>query len=108
MVDKNIKLVNMIQVMLVRRILPCQSRTCHLWEFDPADHQTLQQFFRTTHKDIWKVLFKANETWPVTIEDHGHDLAHPTSAVSFPYFKVYPLLAYSRKMSKLPYLFFQG
>ena len=38
MVDKNIKLVNMIQVMLVRQILPCQSRTCHLWEFDPAKH----------------------------------------------------------------------
>ena len=42
MVDKNIKLVNVIQVMLVRRILPCQSRTCHLWEFDPVEHQTLQ------------------------------------------------------------------
>ena len=38
MVDKNIKLVNMIQVMLVRRILPCQSRTCPLWEFDPEKH----------------------------------------------------------------------
>ena len=42
MVDKNIKLVNVIQVMLFCRILPCQSRTCHLWEFDPAKHQTLQ------------------------------------------------------------------
>ena len=42
MVDKNIKLVNVIQVMLFRRILPCQSRTCNLWEFDPAKHQTLQ------------------------------------------------------------------
>ena len=38
MVDKNIKLVNVIQVMLFRRILACQSRTCHLWEFDPAKH----------------------------------------------------------------------
>ena len=38
MVDKNIKLVNVIQVMLVRRILPCQSRTFHLWEFNPAKH----------------------------------------------------------------------
>ena len=68
----------------------------------------MQQFFGTTHEDIWKVLFKANETWPAMTEDRGHDLAHPASAVSFPYFKVYPLLAYSRKMSKLPYLFFQG
>ena len=30
MEDKNIKLVNVIQMMLFRRILPCQSRTCHL------------------------------------------------------------------------------
>ena len=48
------------------------------------------------------MLFKTNETWPTMTEDHGHDLAHPASVVTFPYFKVYPLLAYSRKMSKLP------
>ena len=93
MVDKNIKLVNVIQVMLVRRILPCQSRTCHLWEFNPAEHQTLQQFFGTTHEDIWKVLFKGNETPPETTEDHGHALAHPASAVSISRFKVHTLLA---------------
>ena len=108
MVDKNVKIFNVIQVMLARRIVPCQSRTCHLWEFDPAKHQTLQQFFGTTHKDIWKVLFKANKTWPKTTEDHGHDLAHPASSVSSPCFKAYPLLAYSRRMSQLPYLFFSG
>ena len=42
MVDKNIKLVDMIQVMLVRRILPCQRRSFPLWEFDPEKHQTLR------------------------------------------------------------------
>jgi len=94
--------------MLVRRILPCQRRTCYLWEFDPAKHQALLELFGTTHEDIWKVLFKANEMWPETIEDCRHDLAHPTSSVSFPCFKVYPLLAYSRRMSELSYLFFQG
>ena len=41
MEDKNIKLVNVVQVMLVHRILPCQHRACNLWEFDPAKHQTL-------------------------------------------------------------------
>ena len=81
--DKNIKLVNVIQVMLVHRILPCQRRTCHLWEYDPAKHQTLLQFFGSTHEDIWKVLFKSNEPWPDTAEDRGHDLAHPASPVSF-------------------------
>ena len=54
------------------------------------------------------MLFKANETWPAMTEDCGHDLVHPASVVSFLYFKVYPLLAYSRKMSKLPYFFIQG
>ena len=41
MKDKNIKLVNVIQVMLVRRILPCQRRAFNLWEFVPAKHQRL-------------------------------------------------------------------
>ena len=81
--DKNIKLVNVIQVMLVRWILPCQSWACHLWEFDPAEHKTMQQFFGTMHEDIWKVLFKANKARPATTEDRGHDLAHPASPVSF-------------------------
>ena len=76
MVDKNVKLVNVIQVMLARRILPCRSRTCHLWEFDPAKHRTLQQFFGTMHEDIWKVL------WGVLDEDIltalGHLPEYPT------------------------------
>ena len=82
MIDKNIKLVNVIQVMLILRILPCQSRTCHLWEYDPAKHQTLLQFFGTTHEDIWKVLFNPNKMWPDTAEDHWHNLARPASPVS--------------------------
>ena len=41
MMSKKIKLVNVVHVMLFRRILPCQRQTCYLWEFDPAKHQTL-------------------------------------------------------------------
>ena len=52
MEDKNIKLVNVVLVMLVRRILPCQHRACNLWEFDPAKHQTLLELFGSSHKDI--------------------------------------------------------
>ena len=51
MVDKNIKLVNVIQVMLVRRILPCQRRSFPLWEFDPEKHQTLGGLFGPTQED---------------------------------------------------------
>ena len=100
MVDKNIKLVNVIQVMLVRRILPYQSQTCPLWEFDPEKHQTLERLFGTTHEDIWKLIFKGNETPSETDEDRGHDLARPANAVSPLCLKAYPLLACSRRVTK--------
>ena len=52
--------------MLFRRILLCQQRDFNLWEFDPARHQTLSELFDTTHKDVWKVLFKGAEVPPST------------------------------------------
>ena len=61
LVDKNVKLVNVVQVMLFRRILPCQRRAFNLWEFNPGQHQTLSRLFDTTHEDAWKVLFKGTE-----------------------------------------------
>src|SRR3954467_4373935 len=52
MMSKKIKLVNMVQVMLFRRILPCQRRAFNLWEFDRAEHQTLRELFDTAHKNV--------------------------------------------------------
>ena len=52
MIGKKLKLVNIVQVMLFRWILPCQRWAFNLWEFDPAQHQTLRELFDTTHKDI--------------------------------------------------------
>ena len=52
MISKKLKLVNIVQVMLFRRILPCQQWAFNLWEFDPAQHQTLRELFDTTHKDV--------------------------------------------------------
>ena len=83
MKDKNIKLVNVNQVMLVRRILPCQRKAFHLWEFVPAEHQTLQKLYDMTHKGAWKVLFKASEVPPHTSEDRGLHAARIPSPVSF-------------------------
>ena len=92
MINKRIKLVNVIQVMLIRWILPCQRRTCYLWEFDPAKHQTLLQLFGVTHEDIWKVLFKAGETPPPTTADRGLSLkcqANPVSSYLFSRYTFY-------------------
>ena len=41
MISKKIKLVNVVQIMLFRRILPCQRREFNMWEFDPTGYQTL-------------------------------------------------------------------
>ena len=51
MIDRDIKLVDIIQVMLVHRILPCQSRSRPLWDFNPKKHHTLVRLFETTHED---------------------------------------------------------
>ena len=69
--NKKIKLVNVVQVMLIRRILPCQQRAFNLWEFDPAQHQTLSRLFDTTYEDAWKVLFKGAEAPASAAEDRG-------------------------------------
>ena len=64
MVDKKLKLVNIVQVMLIRRILPCQLREFNLWEFNPAQHRALNMLFDTTHEDAWRVLLKSAEVPP--------------------------------------------
>src|SRR3954470_15021694 len=71
LVSKKLKLVNVVQVMLIRRILPCQQRAFNLWEFDSDQHQTLNRLFDTTHEHAWKVLFKGAEVLPPTTEDRG-------------------------------------
>ena len=71
MASKKLKLVNIVQVMLFRRILSCPQRAFYLWEFDPAQHQTLRELFDTTHKDVWKVMFKGAEVPASLTEDLG-------------------------------------
>ena len=82
MIEKNTSLAYMIQVMLFRRILPCQRRSLHMWEFNPAGPRTLERFFGTRHEEIWKLLFKAQKSWPETTNDIGLDFAHSGSPVS--------------------------
>ena len=82
MANKKLKLVNIVQVMLIHRILPFQQRDFNLWEFDPAQHQTLSELFDTTHKDVWKVLFKGAEVPPSLAEDRGLSAKHLARSVS--------------------------
>ena len=83
MIGKKIKLVNVVQVMLLRRILPCQRRAYNPWEFNPPKHQTLRELFGMMHEDVWKVLFKANEVPPPISEDHRLSAKRRANPVNF-------------------------
>ena len=83
LVNKKLKLVNVIQVMLVRRILPCQQRAFNLWEFDPAQHRTLSGLFDTTYEAAWRVLFKGGEAPASATEDREFSTKRPAGEVSF-------------------------
>ena len=80
--DKKLNLVNIVQVMLIRLILPCQRRAFNLWEFDLAQHQTLNRLFDTTYEDAWRVLFKGAKAPTSAAEDHGFSAQHRALAVS--------------------------
>ena len=80
--DKKLKLVNIVQVMLIRLILPCQQRAFNLWEFDSARHQTLSRLFDTTYEDAWKMLFKGAEAPASATEDRGFSVQRHTLAIS--------------------------
>ena len=80
---KNICLTNVIEIMLFRRILPCQRRASPMWELKPEDPRTLELFYGATHGGMWKLLFKAQKSsWPMETEDMGISIAYPASPVS--------------------------
>ena len=81
--SKKIKLVSVVQVMLFRQILPCQRQAFNLWEFDPAQHQTLRELFDMMHEDVWKVLFKGTEVPPSLSEDRRLSAKRHANLVSF-------------------------
>ena len=82
MTNKKIKLVNVVQVMLFHRILPCQRQAFVLWEFDSAKHQMLRELYDTSHEDAWRELFKGAEIPPSLTEDRGHSAKRRANPVS--------------------------
>ena len=67
----------LVQVMLIRRILPCQQRDFNMWEFDSVQHQTLSRLFDTTYEEAWRVLFKGAEAPTSASEDRGFSSQRP-------------------------------
>ena len=97
LVNKQLKLVNIVQVMLVRRILPCQERDFNLWEFNPAQHRTLSRLFDMMYEDVWKGLTKGAEAPTSAFEDRGFSSQRPAGEVNI--FIFYRMLSFLHSLT---------
>ena len=82
LLKRDISLVKVIQVMLVRRVLPCQHRPLRMWEFNPEGPRTIQHFFGVTLEEMYRSFFGSQIECPDTSEDAGLNRNRPDTQVS--------------------------
>ena len=82
LLKRDVSLVKVIQVMLVRRVLPCQRRSLWMWEFNPEGPRTIQHFFGMTLKGMYRLFFGSQIKCPDTSEDAGLNCNRPDTQVS--------------------------
>ena len=81
---REIDLVVVTQVMLIRRLLPCKRRPLRLWEFNPEGPRALQHFMGATPMEMYKLFFGSQEMCPDLTEDAGLSRNRPDTQVSSP------------------------
>ena len=79
---REIDLVVVMQVMLIRRLLPCKRRPLRLWEFNPEGPRILQHFMGMTPVEMYKLFFGSREACPELTEDAGLSYNRPDTQVS--------------------------
>ena len=84
--EREINLVVVVQVMLIRRLLPCKRRPLRLWEFNPEGPRALQHFMGLTPAEMYKLFFGSQEVCPDLSEDAGLSCNRPDTQVSSPVF----------------------
>ncbi len=71
LLKRYVSLVKVMQVMLVRRVLPCQHRPLRMWEFNPEGPRTIQQFFGMTIEGMYRLFFGSRIKCSDTTKDAG-------------------------------------
>ena len=71
LLERDINLVSIMQVMLIRRILPCQRRPLRMWEFNPEGPRTVKNFFVLKLEGMCKLFFGQKVECPDTTKDAG-------------------------------------
>ena len=82
--EREINLVVVAQLMLIRHLLPCKCRPLHLWEFNPEGPRALQHFMGATPLEMYKLFFRSQETCPDLTEDAGLSCNRLDTQVSSP------------------------
>ena len=77
-------MVVVMQVMLIRRLLPCKCRPLRLWEFNLEGPRILQHFMGMTPVEMYKLFFGSQEVCPELTEDAGLSCNRPDTQVSIP------------------------
>ncbi|KAE8788430.1 putative E3 ubiquitin-protein ligase ARI8 [Hordeum vulgare] len=44
-----------------------------MWSYKPSDPWVVQEFYCTTHKNLWRILLKPQQEWLAEDEDSGLD-----------------------------------
>ena len=69
LLERDLSLVKVMQVMLIRRILPGKHRPLRLWEFNPEGPRALQNFMGATPAEMYRMFFGSQEMCPDSTED---------------------------------------
>src|SRR4051812_24332030 len=57
LLERDLSLVEVTQVMLIRRTLPGKCRSLRQWEFNPEGPRALEHFMGTTPVEMYKLFF---------------------------------------------------
>ena len=84
LIERDVNLVTVMQVMLVRQVPPCKRRPLRLWEFNPEGPRIIQHFLGMTLEEMYKLFFGPQIKCPDTTEDAGLSCNRPDTQVSNP------------------------
>ena len=82
LLERDLNLVKVTQVMLIRRILPGKRRPLRMWEFNPEGPRALQNFMGATPAEMYRLFFGPQVMCPDLTKDAGLSCNRPDTQVS--------------------------
>ena len=96
LIERDINLVGIMQVMLIRRMLSCKRQPLRMWEFNPEGSWTIKHFFGLKLEGMCKLFFGPQVKCLDTTEDAGLSCNRPDTQVSNPQTEHFIYFCHSR------------